>query len=59
MARQLRSGNLNQYFDEMMNWLARCARPRFGKRNYSYAMPKRTDGINEEVVPYEEINYNY
>ena len=28
MARQLRSGNLNQYFDEMMNWLARCARPR-------------------------------
>merc|ERR1739848_240132 len=29
MERQLRSGNLNQYFSEMVNWLARCGRPRF------------------------------
>ena len=28
MERQLRSGNLNQYFNEMVSWLARCGRPR-------------------------------
>merc|ERR1712150_112404 len=55
MERQLRSGNLNRYFSEMVNWLARCGRPRFGKRNgdeNNNILPKNPEYNNEEFVPY-------
>merc|ERR1712218_723893 len=56
MERQLRSGNLNQYFSEMVNWLARCGRPRFGKRNGddngNILSSKNPEYNNENFIPY-------
>jgi len=60
MNRQLRSGSLNIYLNEMLRCLASSARPRFGKRGGVQAMelPNSIEPPSSKVKPERPQRYD-